>query len=173
MKVRLAVALRMFAGASYVDVALLFGIAKESVFHIMWEVVDAINNTPEVGAFFFPQTVEECTRQAREWEVGARVCLYIANPPGVLFLWRKKRKVSSALPLGTRAQRGVYWGVCSPKMMCLTEWAHSSGRLCVEPETIPLICLHRCSPVQNANDSSRTAAAAANTNIPALHLQAI
>ena len=73
MKIRLAVALRMFAGASYIDVALLFGIAKESVFHITWQVVDAINNTPTVGPFFFPQTREECTRQAKEWEVGARV----------------------------------------------------------------------------------------------------
>ena len=63
----------MFAGASYIDVALLFGIAKESVFHIMWQVVDAINNTPTVGPFFFPQTREECTRQAKEWEVGIRV----------------------------------------------------------------------------------------------------
>ena len=55
MKIRLAVALRMFTGASYIDVALLFGIAKESVFHIMWQVVDAINNTPTVGPFFFPR----------------------------------------------------------------------------------------------------------------------
>ena len=73
MKIRLAVASRMFAGASYIDVALLFGIAKESVFHIMWQVVDAINNTPTVGPFFFPPTREECTRQAKELEVGARV----------------------------------------------------------------------------------------------------
>ena len=52
--IRLAVASRMFAGASYTDVALLFGIAKGSVFHILWQVVDAINNTPTVGPFFFP-----------------------------------------------------------------------------------------------------------------------
>ncbi|CAB1105047.1 unnamed protein product [Ectocarpus sp. CCAP 1310/34] len=68
VKHRLAVALRILAGASYMDVAVLFGIAKETVFHVLWEVVDAINNTPEVGPFFFPQTVEECARQAKEWE---------------------------------------------------------------------------------------------------------
>jgi len=67
------VALRLLAGASYLDVALLFGISRESVFKILWGVVDAINNTPAVGPFFFPQTVEECTRQAKEWEV--RVCV--------------------------------------------------------------------------------------------------
>lgn len=70
MKIRLAIALRMFAGGSYIDVCLLFGVSKESVFNIMWEVVDAINNTPAVGPFFFPQTVEECARQAKDWEVG-------------------------------------------------------------------------------------------------------
>eukprot|EP00903_Cladosiphon_okamuranus_P015592 g14397.t1 len=46
VKFRLAVALRMFVGASYIDVALLFGVAKETVFRNMWEVVDVINNTP-------------------------------------------------------------------------------------------------------------------------------
>ena len=70
VKIRLAVALRILAGASYLDVALLFGIANETVFHILWEVVDAINNTPKVGPFFFPRTREECARQAKEWEVG-------------------------------------------------------------------------------------------------------
>ena len=66
VKIRLPVALRMFTGASYIDVALLFGIARESVFRIMWQVVDAIHNTPTVGPFFFPQTREECTQQANE-----------------------------------------------------------------------------------------------------------
>ena len=69
MEIRLAVALRMSAGGSYVDIAVLFGISKDSMFSIMWQVVDGINNTPEVGAFFFPQTVDECTRQAERWKV--------------------------------------------------------------------------------------------------------
>ena len=43
VEIRLAVALRMFAGGSYVGIAVLFGISKESVFNIMWQVVDAIN----------------------------------------------------------------------------------------------------------------------------------
>ena len=55
MKIWLAVALRIFAGASCIDVALLFGIAKESVFHIMWQVVDAIDNTRSGRSFFLRQ----------------------------------------------------------------------------------------------------------------------
>ena len=70
VEIRLAVALRMFAGGSEIDIAVvLFGISKESVFNIMWQVVDGIINTPEVGPFFFPQTVDECTRQAERWKV--------------------------------------------------------------------------------------------------------
>ena len=64
VKIRVAVALRMLAGASYIDVAVLFGIAKETVFHVLWQVVDAINSTPAIGPFFFPQTVDDCTRAA-------------------------------------------------------------------------------------------------------------
>ena len=67
--IRLTVALRKFAGGSYVNIAVLLGISKESVFNIMWQVVDDINNTPEVGPFFFPQTADECTRQAERWKV--------------------------------------------------------------------------------------------------------
>eukprot|EP00903_Cladosiphon_okamuranus_P005773 g5721.t1 len=68
VEIRLAVALRILAGASHLNVAILFGIALESVFHVLREVVDAINNTPEVGPSF-PQTVKECARRAKEWEV--------------------------------------------------------------------------------------------------------
>ncbi|CAB1112370.1 unnamed protein product [Ectocarpus sp. CCAP 1310/34] len=59
----------MMAGASYLDVAVLFGVSKETVFSILWQVVDAINSAAEVGPFFFPQSEDECTRQAAEWEV--------------------------------------------------------------------------------------------------------
>ncbi|CAB1117881.1 unnamed protein product [Ectocarpus sp. CCAP 1310/34] len=54
-KIRLAIGLRMMAGASYLDVAVLFGVSKETVFSILWQVVDAINSTAaEVGPFVFP-----------------------------------------------------------------------------------------------------------------------
>ena len=51
---------RMPAGGSYLDIAPRFGISQSTVFTIMGKVVDAINNTPDVGPFFFPQTDEEC-----------------------------------------------------------------------------------------------------------------
>ena len=47
--------------------------AVSTVFAIMWKVVDAINNTPEVGPFFFPQTDEECRFFAAGFEVRVRV----------------------------------------------------------------------------------------------------
>lgn len=103
-KIRLAVALRILAGASYLDVAVLFGIPKETVFHVLWEVVDAINNTPEVGPFFFPQTVEECARQAKEWEVCIGVlCVYVCVCCGVVcFVGNGRWCHSSLLPNGSR-----------------------------------------------------------------------
>eukprot|EP00904_Undaria_pinnatifida_P007809 jgi/Undpi1/4158/HiC_scaffold_16.g07525.m1 len=47
-------------GGSYQDIAPKFGISQSTVFTIMGKVVDAINNTPEVAPFFFPQIDEEC-----------------------------------------------------------------------------------------------------------------
>ena len=54
-KIHLAIGLRTLAGGSYLDVAARFGVSHSSAYTIMWAVVDAINNTPEVGPFFFPR----------------------------------------------------------------------------------------------------------------------
>lgn len=62
----------MLAGGSYLDVAGRFGVSTTSVYKILWEVVDAINNCPEVGPFFFPQTVPECRRVAAKFKVRLR-----------------------------------------------------------------------------------------------------
>lgn len=70
VEVRLAVALRILAGASYWDVALMFGLAKPTVYLILWQVIDAINNTPAVGAFYFPQDEAACLRHAEQFKVG-------------------------------------------------------------------------------------------------------
>ena len=51
--------LRMLAVSSYLDIAPRFGVSQSTVFTITGKVVDAINNTPEVGPFFFLQTDEE------------------------------------------------------------------------------------------------------------------
>lgn len=76
VEIRLAVALRMFAGASSLDLSFLYCIAKEAaVCAIMWEVADAISNTPTAGSFLSPQMRKECARQAKVWALGVRVRL--------------------------------------------------------------------------------------------------
>ena len=37
VKIRLAIGLRMMAGASYMDLAVLFGVSKETVFKVFWQ----------------------------------------------------------------------------------------------------------------------------------------
>lgn len=36
---------------------------------ILWDVVDAINKTPAVGAFYFPQDEEGCIAHAERFKV--------------------------------------------------------------------------------------------------------
>ena len=62
MEIRRAIGLRMLAGGSYLDVAARFGVSHSTVYTILSEVIDAINNTPEVGPFFFPwHSQNQCT----------------------------------------------------------------------------------------------------------------
>ncbi|CAB1103261.1 unnamed protein product [Ectocarpus sp. CCAP 1310/34] len=68
VEVRVAVALRILAGASYWDVLLMFGLSVAVTYQILWEVIDAINNTPAVGAFDFPLTEEGCMRNANRFK---------------------------------------------------------------------------------------------------------
>lgn len=67
--IRLAVALRILAGGSYLDVAALFGLATATVYDILWDVIDAINDTPAVGTFYFPQDYEACLAHAERFKV--------------------------------------------------------------------------------------------------------
>ena len=62
-------ALRILAGESYLDVALLFGLGLPTVYEIFWQVVDAINTTPEVGAFSFPHDAAACLEQAERFKL--------------------------------------------------------------------------------------------------------
>ncbi|CAB1107545.1 unnamed protein product [Ectocarpus sp. CCAP 1310/34] len=68
VEVRVAVALRILAGASYWDVALMFGLSVPTTYQILWSVIDAINKTPAVGAFDFPLTEEGCMRNANRFK---------------------------------------------------------------------------------------------------------
>ncbi|CAB1102050.1 unnamed protein product [Ectocarpus sp. CCAP 1310/34] len=68
VEVRVAVALRILAGASYWDVTLMFGLSVPVTYQILWEVIDAINNTPAVGACDPPLTEEGCMRNANRFK---------------------------------------------------------------------------------------------------------
>ena len=54
----LAVALRYFAGGSYLDITISHGIGKTDVYHSIWAVVHATNRCPRLQ-FQFPATVAE------------------------------------------------------------------------------------------------------------------
>ena len=64
VEIRVGVALRLLAGASYCDVSLECRLGRSTVFYILWQVIDAINKTDGTGPFFFPQTPAECRTNA-------------------------------------------------------------------------------------------------------------
>eukprot|EP00903_Cladosiphon_okamuranus_P018816 g17307.t1 len=59
-RMRLAIGLRILAGGSYVDAAVMFGVALPMVYETLWLVIDAINSTLEIGPFSFPQDEVDC-----------------------------------------------------------------------------------------------------------------
>ena len=69
VEIRLAMALRLLAGAVYGDIAILFGLADATIYKILWDAIDAINKTPEVGAFYFTQTEFDCRGHAARFKV--------------------------------------------------------------------------------------------------------
>lgn len=69
----------MLAGASYMDAGLIYGVAFQSVYSILWDVVDAINETPSVGPFKFRLTEAACKTSADKWQVGVWRLHYIVR----------------------------------------------------------------------------------------------
>lgn len=61
------------------DVGLIYGVAWQTVYNILWEVIDAINTTPAVGPFRFPQTAADCKVSADKWQVCAASPVPIAR----------------------------------------------------------------------------------------------
>lgn len=69
-------ALRILAGGSYLGVAVLFGLGMPTVYSILWEVVYAINATPEVGPFV---DMASCMRHAEKFKVRSGVHSTVQN----------------------------------------------------------------------------------------------
>ena len=66
---RVAVAIRLLAGASYLDLLDVHGIHKSTAYECLWAVVDAINNTKDLGDIVFPRSTTACTKLAAGFEV--------------------------------------------------------------------------------------------------------
>ena len=65
-QIRLAAALRFFAGGSYLDIAISHGIGKTDVYRSVWLVVHATNISTALQ-FQFPTTLEECKSMATDF----------------------------------------------------------------------------------------------------------
>ena len=65
-EIHLAVALRYFAGGSYLDISVSHGIRKTDVYRSVWAVVHATNTCAPLQ-FCFPMTIEECKAMADEF----------------------------------------------------------------------------------------------------------
>ena len=89
-QVRLAMALRYFAGGSYLDILMSHGVGKTDFYNSVWAVVHAVNNANEL-MLQFPQTIEECAATANEFaarsKAGFNNCVGCID--GVL-LWIEK-----------------------------------------------------------------------------------
>lgn len=66
LDVRMAVALRWFAGGSYLDIIISHGVSKSIVYDSIWAVVEAVNKCKELD-LKFPSTPDECEAIASEF----------------------------------------------------------------------------------------------------------
>ncbi|CAM9315284.1 unnamed protein product, partial [Ascophyllum nodosum] len=74
---RVAIAIRLLAGGSYLDLVDIHGVSTSTAYLCMWCVIDAINNTTGVGDMCFPQDSKACRQLAAGFTArsGARGCL--------------------------------------------------------------------------------------------------
>jgi hypothetical protein len=113
--IRLSAALRYFAGASPIDIALVFGISHVEVFESVWKVVDAINACPSLN-ITYPTSHREQKRIACEFQLksGAKFANCAGAIDGIL-IWTLKPKKSDcdASDIGAK------------KFLC--SWKHKFG----------------------------------------------
>jgi hypothetical protein len=88
--IRLSAALRYFAGACPIDIALVHGISHVEVFRSVWKVVDAINACPSLN-IAYPTSHRQQKRIAREFELksGAKFANCAGAIDGIL-IWTSK-----------------------------------------------------------------------------------
>ena len=65
-EIRLACALRYFAGGSYLDITMSHAIGVTDFYLSVWAVVDATNRCPSLN-FQFPTTESECQVISSNW----------------------------------------------------------------------------------------------------------
>ncbi|CAN0428067.1 unnamed protein product, partial [Laminaria digitata] len=69
VETRLAIALRLCAGASYLDLLTVYGVSTTALYACLHDVVDAIiSRQSEVGPMGFPTTPAELERLASEFQ---------------------------------------------------------------------------------------------------------
>ena len=108
--VRLACALRYFAGGSSYDIAISFGIAISEVLESVWEIVDAIHKCPRFE-MQFPASHE---KQEEEIAEGFR------------------RKSAADFDCCVGAIDGILIWIHRPSKACCTEASCDSGKFSVE-----------------------------------------
>ena len=100
MELRLACALRFFAGGSYLDITISHGIGKTDVYRSVWAVVHATNSCKQLE-FHFPMTQEQCKQVAQGFaprsKAGFNNCIGCID--GML-LWTEKPNASECQKVG-------------------------------------------------------------------------
>ena len=99
-EIRLACALRYFAGGSYLDIMLSHGIGKTDLYRSIWAVVHATNACTPLQ-FSFPTTSAQCESIASEFsdrsKAGFRNCIGCIN--GML-VWTEKPSKKQCMEVG-------------------------------------------------------------------------
>ena len=87
---KLSIALRYFAGGDPYDIMISHGVSHSAVYLSVWQVVDAVNNCPQL-AMKFPEDLSQQKKLAREFQQksGVGFCNFVAAMDSML-IWTKK-----------------------------------------------------------------------------------
>lgn len=103
--IRLAVALRYFAGGSPYDVITTFGISHSEVFPSVWYVVDAINKTKQFD-ILYPESHEEQKKIAEGFKEASSVNFdCCAGAIDGILIWILKPTLADAKAVGVDQQK--------------------------------------------------------------------